>query len=159
MRSIKLPRPPPLPDQLPFEDAVGRMLDRAAQALERSPITRAARRIEEGFPEIEAVEVPTPLGTITTPYLQLPALSSPPQMDKRRREAIKAAVGEDLANLVSLIPYVGFVAAPLTDAVEDTFSARIQELLTTDELKVFREKDKVSPSTAVSALLTFAKRR
>ena len=157
-RSIRPPRPPPLPDQLPFEDTVDRLLNRAAQALERSPVTRAAKHFEERFPEVEGVAFPTPLGTITTPRLQLPSLSSPPQIDDRRREIVKAAAADDLAGLLEKVPWIGIITAPLADFVEDTFGAKIEELMTPAERKTFREKDKISPSTVVSALQTFAKR-
>ena len=80
-------------------------------------------------------------------------------MDARRKEIVKAAVADDLAGLLEKVPWIGVFTAPLADAVEDTFGAKIEELMTPAERKAFREFDKVSPSTAVRALQTFAKRR
>ena len=157
-RVIRPPRPPPLPAQLPFEDTVDRLLNRAAQAIDESRLGEALRRLDAAAPQLEGFHLPTPLGAIDTPALSLP-VPIPPAMDARRREIVKAAAADDLSGLLEKVPWIGIITAPLADAVEDIFGAKIEELMTPGERKVFREKDKVSPSTVVSTLQTFAKRR
>ena len=156
-RVIRLPNPPPLPDQLPFEDAVDRLLNRAAQAIENSRVGAALRRLEDSAPQLEGGPFPTPLGRIDLPNLSLP-VPIPPAMDARRKEIIKACAADDLSGLVEKIPWIGIITAPLADAIEDIFGAKIEEMMTPAERATFREKDKVSPSTVVSALQTFARR-
>ena len=134
-----------------------RLLNRAAQAIGNSRVGAALRRLEDSAPQLEGMEISTPLGRINTPALSLP-VPIPPSMDARRKEILKACAGDDLSGLVEKIPWVGIIAAPLADSIEDIFGAKIEEMMTPAERAVFREKDKVSPSTVVSALQTFARR-
>lgn len=142
-RSIKPPRPPPLPDQLPLEQQVDALLDRAAARLAQSPFLRLARRIEENLPSVEATQLPTPLGTVRTPHLELPSLQ-PPQIDDRRKKAVKAAAAQDLAFIVGFIPVVGDAVA---DVVEDVYFQNIADALTPQEFEAFKRLDTYNPST------------
>ena len=158
VREISLPQAPPLPDKLPFEDRVDALLDRAAEGLERNPITRMAQKIEAQLPVVTEMEFPTPLGTFRLPRLELPSLT-PPKMDSRRKEVVKAAVADDLASLVEKVPYVGLIAGPLADFLEDTAMAKLRENLRPEEVESFYHFDKVSPVTTLAALRTFVKHR
>jgi hypothetical protein len=146
--------PPRVPDKLPFEESVDRALDRAAAALEGSRFLRVVRRIEDKLPVIGPTEIPTPLGTVRAPQLEPPSLE-PPQMDDRRKQAVKAAVAQDLAFIVGFVPVVGDAVA---DVVEDAYFRTIHETLTPEEFETYKKFDVYSPST-VAALRTFSKHR
>mgnify|MGYP001571228124 FL=1 len=153
-RQIRPPKPPPLPDHLPFEDQIDSALDQAAVRLQQSPFSRLIHRIEENLPSVEATQVPTPLGTVRTPHLEFPSFQ-PPQMDDRRKKATKAAVAQDLAFIVGFIPVVGDAVA---DVVEDIYFQNIAETLTPEEFETFKRFDTYNPSTA-AMLRTFGKHR
>ena len=157
-RQIKPPKPPPLPSTLPLENQIDRLLNKLASRIEKSAITQRMRQLEEQAPVIESVDFPTPFGTIQTPHLTIP-VPVPPTIDQRRKEIVKAALADDLAGLVEKIPLVGALAWPIVDAVEDTYMVKVQELMTPDEWRTFREFDKVSPLTVAAVLRTFAKGR
>ena len=132
--TFRPPKPPRLPDTLPFEESVDQGLDRAAAALGDSRFLRAVRRIEEKLPVIGATEIPTPLGTVHAPPLEPPSLD-PPQMDDRRKQAVKAAVAQDLAFIVGFVPVVGDAVA---DVVEDAYFRTIHETLTPEEFQTYK---------------------
>ena len=153
-RTIRPPKPPPLPSTLPFEEQVDALLDRAAVRLQQSPFPRLIRRIEENLPSVEATQLPTPLGTVRTPHLEFPSFE-PPQMDDRRKKATKAAVAQDLAFIVGFIPVVGDAVA---DVVEDVYFQNIAENLTPAEFETFKKLDTYNPST-VAMLRAFGQHR
>ena len=153
-RQIRPPKPPPLPDKLPFEEQIASALDRAAARLQQSPFPRLIRRIEEKLPSVEATQLPTPLGTVRTPHLEFPSFQ-PPQMDDRRKKATKAAVAQDLAFLVGFIPVVGDAVA---DVVEDVYFQNIIDTLTPEEFETFKKLDTYNPST-VAMLRAFGQHR
>lgn len=157
MREVKL-RPPPFPDKLPFEDVIDTVLNRIAANIDRSPLVQKLEKLRSKFPEIASMEMPTPLGMVRTPRLALPNFT-PPIIDERRRKIIKAAIGTDLASLIEMIPFVGAAAAPLADAINDTYYPRIRDMLTDKEWTAFKSVDEVSPATALSALITFSRVR
>jgi len=171
---IRPPQPPPLPDRLPLEEQVNDFLNRVSDFLEQLPTTRVAKQVEERLPVIESVEFPTPLGKIKTPRIEFPSFV-PPRLDERAKEVVKAAVGDDLADLAprvlttvaGWVPGIGpilqgivqAVAGPIADAVEDTYMAKLRDTMTDEEWRYFREMDKVSPSTTIAALRTWVKFR
>jgi hypothetical protein len=88
-----------------------------------------------------------------TPHLTLPELS-PPSLDDRQRQGVKAAVAMDLAAVVAFIPVVGDI---IGNAIQDTYRPQLQKLLDPSEVQGFNERNKVSPSTTVALLQTMVK--
>ena len=150
---MRPPSPPRLPAKLPGEAQVDAALTRLAQRIEHNPLTARLEELRSRLPEIEAVEFPTPLGTIRSPHFALPE-ATPPRIDERRRGIVKAALGMDLAQVVGLVPVVGDVIA---DAVEDTYYPLVSNPMTEEERRTFQNYDKVSPLTSIAVLATFAK--
>lgn len=140
-----------LPATLPFESTVDRALTSLAQRLEQSPPTQMLRKIHGKLPYLSEAKVGTPLGDIKLPSLELPYIE-PPKIDARRREALKAAIGQDLSYFPGLIPIVGDIVA---DLVEDVFAAKIYETLTPEERKLYLEWDKKSPLSTVAMIQAF----
>ena len=95
----------------------------------------------------EEIEVPSPFGRIRLPRFEYPTLEFP-TLDDRRSDALRHALGEDIAELV---PVVG-------DALADIHYAELKQLLTPEELRVFTEENKKFPSV-VALAQTFAKVR
>ena len=142
-----------VPSKLPLEDTVDRGLDRVAKAIARNPITEVLSGIHTMLPSLPEVPTSTPLGEIHLPEVSAP-IPYPPQVDARRREAIKAAVGTDLSSVIGIIPWVGDVAS---DIIEDIFGAKIKRTLTPGEYNTYLKYDKLGPST-YAMLRTFTRR-
>ncbi len=157
-RTIRPPKPPRLPDSLPFEKQVDRILNQIGQSLEQSKFGQSMKRLDDKLPVFESVDFPTPVVNIKTPNLKVPSLT-PPKMNDRRREAIKAAVGQDLGEFIEIIPIVGFIVEPIGNSIQDNFSVKIQETLTEAEWKRFRQLDKASPLSTIAMVATFAQDR
>lgn len=155
-RELQLPPPPRLPDRLPFEDQVSRAVDRVLDLLERDPVRAVVNRLVDAIPVVREREYPTPLGTYKTPEFYVPKLS-PAKMDGRQRQAFKAAVMTDVAGLIEAIPGLGALAKPLSDAVEDTAYAKIQDSLTPQENTWFKTFDKVDPLSVIAMLRTMVR--
>ena len=152
-RQIRPPKPPPLPDTLPFERQIDRALNGISGRINKSRVGSALRRLDDLSPSVESVEFPTPFGVITTPHLRLPELS-PPALNERQRQAVKAAVAMDLAALVAIIPVVGDIVG---NAIQDTYRPQLQKLLDPSESPGFNDRNKVSPSTTVALLQAIVK--
>lgn len=147
-----------IPDRMPFEDTIDRALDDAADKIASHPLMRKLEELHSRIPVVPSVEVGTPLGKIKTPELALPK-PSPPEVDDRKKEAIKAAVADDLTGLIEKIPVVGAAAAPISDGLEDTFMAKIHDTLTPEEYELFKKKDKISPLTTLAMVDTLIRRK
>ena len=147
-RTIRPPKPPPFPDTLPLEDQVHRALNGISGLISKSMLGSALRHLDDRSPVVESVELPTPFGPIITPHLTLPELS-PPALDDRQRQAVKAAVAMDLAAVIAFIPVIGDAVG---NAIQDTYRPQLQKLLTPSESPGFNERNKVSPSTTVALL-------
>lgn len=155
-RELKLPKPihkalTSAPARLPFESVLDRVLDRISAKLEQAAPTRFTRSLGKKIPYPAEFRVNTPLGNIGLPSLDLPRLDVP-ELDNRRKEAIKAAIGQDLSYFPGLIPVVGDIAA---NAIEDVFFGKIHEVLTPEELRKFVQWNKKSPLSTVAMLQTF----
>ena len=150
---LRPPKPPPLPNALPLERQVHGTLNAISGRISKSRVGSALRRLDDQSPSVESVEFPTPFGPIITPHLTLPELS-PPALDERQRQAVKAAVAMDLAALVAIIPVVGDL---IGNAVQDTYRPQLQKLLTPSEIPGFIERNKISPSTTVALLQAIVK--
>ena len=97
----------------------------------------------------EGPEIPTPFGgSIKLPDLDTPPLSLPRMPDDRGLKAIGHGLGEDAAQLVGLIPWIGDIAE---DILEDLHHAEIKKLLTDAEYKTFLEYDKAFPTAVALA--------
>ena len=93
----------------------------------------------------EGPEIPTPFGgTIKLPDLETPPLSLPAMPDGRAAKAIGHGLGEDAAQLIGLIPWIGDIAE---DILEDLHHAEIKDILTADEYREFAEYNKAFPTT------------
>jgi len=93
-------------------------------------------------------EVPTPFGKVKLPDLETPPIKVPSVPDKRGRKAIGHGLGEDLASVVGLIPWIGDV---VEDALEDIHHAEIKKILTPAEYSRFAEYNKSLPTTLALA--------
>lgn len=88
--------------------------------------------------------IPTPFGgSIKLPDLETPPITLPKRPDDHARKAIGHALGEDAAQIVGLIPWVGDIAE---DILEDLHHAEIKNILTTEEYRKFSEYNKTFPS-------------
>ena len=134
-------------------DTIIEKLNGALNSLAASRVGAPYRDLRNALPTVREFNLPTPFGRIRTPEISLPNIT-PAQLGPERREALKAAVGIDLAQVVSIIPVVGHIAA---DIVEDTYGERIREHMTPEEYRLFLKHDKLGPST-VAALRAFAGR-
>lgn len=95
------------------------------------------------------ITLPTPFGgSFRLPDIETPPLALPKPPDARSLKVIGHGVGEDISNLVGLIPYVGQVVG---DLLEDMHHAEILKLLTKEEYQKFTEYNKVFPSTIALA--------
>jgi len=108
------------------------------------------------LPTLPRVGIPTPFGKVHLPTWGPPILK-PPQVDDRRRVAIKHAVGSDLASLVEKIPVVGSFLGGVSDSLQDLHFAEMKDILTPNELDSFIEVDKVVPLNTAALLITYAK--
>lgn len=152
-RQFRPPTPPPFPNTLPLELQVDRALNSISGQISKSRVGAALRRLDEQSPSVESIEFPSPFGPIITPHLTLPELS-PPALDNRQRQAVKAAVAMDLAALVAIIPVVGDI---IGNAIQDTYRPQLQRLLNPSEVPGFIERNKISPSTTVALLQAIVK--
>ena len=152
-RRFQPPKPPPFPNTLPLEKQVHGTLNAISGRISKSRVGSALRRLDDQSPSVESVEFPTPFGPIITPHLTLPELS-PPALDERQRQAVKAALAMDLAALVAIIPVLGDL---IGNAVQDTYRPQLQRLLSPSETPGFIERNKISPSTAVAVLQAIVK--
>lgn len=103
----------------------------------------------------EGPKIPTPFGEIKLPDLETPPLELPQIPDDRARKAIGHGLGEDAAQIIGLVPWVGDI---LEDILEDMHHAEIKKILTPEEYNRFLEYDKSFPTTvALARTLCFKK--
>jgi len=103
---------------------------------------------------LPSIKIPTPFGgEISTPPLETPPLSLPKMPDARAGKAIGHGVGEDLAEIAGVIPFVGSF---IEDALQDMHYAEIKKILTPGEYSKFSEYNKSFPSSiALARVLAF----
>jgi len=98
-------------------------------------------------------KLPTPFGPITTPGIGKPKPGLP-ELDERRKKAVRHAVATDLTGILGLIPYVG----PLIGGqIADLHFAEMKKILTSRELDRFIEADKKIPSNGLALLYSFVR--
>ena len=93
-------------------------------------------------------EVPTPFGRIKLPDLETPPLKLPKMPDAHARKAIGHGLGEDVAQIIGIIPYVGGI---VEDILEDMHHVEIKKILTPDEYSKFAEYNKSFPTAVALA--------
>ena len=98
-------------------------------------------------------EVQTPFGSINLPSMETPVLASP-QVDNRRRKALKHALATDLTGVLGLIPYVGNL---IGGQIADLHFAEMKKILTSQELDRYVEADKRIPSNGLALLYSFVR--
>ena len=106
--------------------------------------------VRVAIPAVEETRLDTPFGTVRAPEIGLPDLKRL-TLDPRKRDAVKAAIAIDASGVVGLIPGIGDIAA---DVAEDTYGARLRQILTPQEMNQYTRFDKLGPST-VAVVRTF----
>jgi len=101
----------------------------------------------KGITLLGAKKLPTPFGTVETPSIELPPLKLP-SLESRHRKALGHALGIDLADIVSIVPWVG---STLADSLRRAHTEEIRKLLTSDEFDKYAKWDRTYPD--VLALL------
>lgn len=98
---------------------------------------------------LPSVKLPTPFGgEISLPALGGPPVSFPQPPNGRNSKVIAHGLGQDLAQLVDYIPWVGTVIA---DILDDMHQAEIVKLLSPEEFQQFVKYNKVMPSSVALA--------
>ena len=101
----------------------------------------------KGIKLLGAKELPTPFGVVTTPEIELPPLKLL-KLESRHGKALAHALGVDLADIVSIVPWVG---STLADSLRRMHGEEIRKLLTSDEFDKYAKWDRTYPD--VLALL------
>lgn len=140
------------PSRFPFEERVDGVIDGIGERIKHSRPVQAIESLQERLPVIPEQEMNTPFGTVKVPEISAPRILPAEVLDSRKKEALKTAVAIDLSSAVGMVPVVGDVAS---DIVEDTYGARLRQLLTTEEMNYYTKYDKLGPST-LGILRTFA---
>ncbi len=134
----------------PVEDILDRVIDFSIESVNKvleGPGMEVFNVLRERGPQIPALDLPTPFGGVRTGALGLPEIQAI-KLDPRKREAFKATIAIDLSSLIGLVPLIGDVIA---DVTEDTFGAKLRDLLSTEEMNFYTEFDKTGPSTLALA--------
>ena len=98
---------------------------------------------------LPSIKIPTPFGgAIYTPPLETPPLKLPTMPDARAGKAIGHGLGEDLAEIAGVIPFVGSF---IEDALQDMHFTEIKKILTPVEYSKFSEYNKSFPSAVALA--------
>ena len=97
--------------------------------------------------------LPTPFGEINLPSMEFPVLK-PPELDERRRRAVKHAVATDLTGIIGVVPYVGSL---LAGQISDLHYAEMRKILTPGELEKYIIADKKIPSNGLALLYSFVR--
>ena len=92
---------------------------------------------------LEGPKIPSPFGEVKLPDLETPPIKLPTMPDERSAKAIGHGLGEDAAQIIGLIPWIGDI---VEDVLEDLHHAEIKKILTADEYQKFAEYNKSFPS-------------
>lgn len=98
-------------------------------------------------------EVPTPFGRVNLPAMEVPRRGLP-QVDERRKRALRHAVATDLTGVLGLIPWVGGLVG---GQIADLHGAEMRKILTRTEMDNFVKADKQIPSNGLALLYSFVK--
>jgi len=102
---------------------------------------------------LQVREVPTPFGRVNLPAMEVPKRALP-QVDERRKRALRHAIATDLTGILGLIPYVGSLVG---GQIADLHYAEMRGILTPEELNRFIEADKKIPSNGLALLYSFVR--
>jgi len=102
---------------------------------------------------LSARELPTPFGKVNLPDIEFPRRGLP-QVDERRKKAVKHAVATDLTGILGLVPYVGGLVG---GQLGDLHFAEMRKILTPQELNKYIEVDKQIPSNGLALLYSFVR--
>jgi hypothetical protein len=97
---------------------------------------------------VKGPKIPTPFGEVQLPDLETPPIRLPSVPDERARKAIGHGLGEDAAQIIGLIPWIGDIAE---DILEDLHHAEIKKILTSEEYDRFANYNKSFP-TAIALI-------
>jgi hypothetical protein len=153
---FSLPVPSFLPSSLPGENAVGNGFNKVSTFMRSNLIGKGIGKLESTFPRVKSSVFPTPFGKINTPEFRAPSIL-PPVLNERQKEVVKSAVGEDVMELIQLIPGVGDFADAITAPVGMTYHEKVHSLLSPEEYKTFINLDEQWPLSTMAALNTFSK--
>ena len=118
-----------------------------------SPVGKAINSASERLPRLEEKSFSTPFGRVKLPEIRLPEVHEV-KLDEHKREALRATVGIDAAQVFGIVPVVGDLIA---DVFEDTHAEVVRETLSDSEFRAYTKYDKLGPSTLAMAR-TFMKR-
>lgn len=147
VRRFELPEPPA--NRLPSNpvdlavNAVNGLMNRVSE----SPVGRGINNASEHLPYLRERPFVTPFGRVKLPEVKLPELRDV-ELDERKREALKATVGIDVAQVFGIVPVVGDLVA---DVVEDTHAEMLKNTLDESEFRAYTRYDKLGPSVLAMA--------
>lgn len=95
----------------------------------------------KGIKILEPKELPTPFGRVSTPTIEIPPLKAP-KLESKHRKALAHALGVDLADIVSIVPWVG---STLADSLRRMHGEEIRKILTPEEYNRYAYFDKTYP--------------
>ena len=111
------------------------------------------KRLTGGRKILPGRPFPTPFGKVHLPEIDTPVMCLP-EVDSRRRSAVKHAVATDLTGIFALVPYVG---SALGGQLSDLHYAEMRKILTPQELNRYIEADKRIPANGLALLYSFVK--
>lgn len=155
-KTIQPPKWPTMPTKLPGEDQISAGVDRFLDFMEKEPIHKGINRVVEKIPIMPSSNIKTPLGTYKTPEFYVPKIL-PARFDTTHREAFKAAVLADAAELVQAIPFLGAAADPISHTLEDTAYAKISDTLPPQEFNLFKSYDDIDPLSVIAMIRTMVR--
>ncbi len=107
---------------------------------------------------LPSVSIPGPFGTLHAPALETPPFKLPTVPDAHGKQAIRHAVGQDVADISDTIfeaipgaGVVGAVLGPVRESIMDMHAKEIRDSLTPAEYNDFLEYNKIFPSTVAMA--------
>ena len=151
VQRVEFPEPKALPPN-PVEaivTAVNGLMSKVAE----SPVGRGINRASERLPHLRERPFTTPFGRVKLPEVKLPEIHEV-ELDEHKREALKATVGIDAAQVFGLVPVVGDA---LADVIEDVHNEALRDTLNDSEIRAYTKYDKLGPSTLAMAR-TFMRR-
>lgn len=105
------------------------------------------------LPPLPEKRLPTPFGGISLPQMK-PLVIDRPELDDRRRQAVKQAVGIDGTRVIGIIPYVGGIVGGQLAALH---YKELRNILTPEELNKYADNNRRIPTRTGSLLYSFIK--
>lgn len=146
-QSVEHPKLPAKAFSLNPVDAVVAGVNNLMAKAADSPIGRGINNASKHLPYLRERPFATPFGRVKLPEVKLPELHEI-ELDARKREALKAAVGIDASMVIAIVPIVGDVIA---DIVEDVHQEAVRDTLNSEEMRAYTRYDKLGPSTLAMA--------